>query len=293
MQLNDHYEQVALEDTGLPIKINLGLTLTPQNTLSLCSFSWHEQIEVLFFHKGSAIVSCGDKLYNANSGDIFLINPFEIHLVIYDRDPPCYDCLMIDVTRQRGVQKGNGEMPYFDLLMSGHIRFEHQIPSDTEAAFHIRAICNEWRSKTFGYELSVKARVFALFACLFRNHIDGDDNGSEWQVQNIERYDRIRPALEYMQKHFSERILLEMLAQVCNISPAHFCRLFRQITRTTPTRYLNDLRLHEAYVRLKKSDKSIAEISSEVGFEDAGYLSSCFKSRFGMTPLQMKKQYQQ
>jgi len=52
--------------------------------------------------------------------------------------------------------------------------------------------------------------------------------------------------------------------------------------------YLNNLRLHEAAVLLKKSDKSVAQIAEAVGFDDVGYLSRRFKTKFGPTPIQVK-----
>ena len=109
-------------------------------------------------------------------------------------------------------------------------------------------------------------------------------------VDNVERYERIHPVLDYMRSHMSEQIRIENLAALSNVSPAHFCRMFRQITGTTPMQYLTSLRLHEAAVLLKRTDKNITQIAQTVGFEDSGYLSRRFREQFGMTPSQARKQ---
>ena len=288
MQRDDRYERIPFEDSTLPIRINFDTHLTPLDTSSVHQFSWHEQIELLYFHRGNATVYCGDRTLTARDGDVILINPYEIHRLSYDSGSPEYDCLMIDAALYRDPRQGVCETRYFDLLAGGHIHFENHIPPDTDAVDHIRALCAELREKPFAYELSVKARVFALFTCLFRSHIYSD-TPLQQLVQNMERYDRIKPALDYMQAHLSEHISLDALARACNVSSAHFCRLFRQITGTTPVQYLNNLRLHEAAVLLKKSDKSVAQIAEAVGFDDVGYLSRRFKSKFGLTPIQVKK----
>ena len=109
-------------------------------------------------------------------------------------------------------------------------------------------------------------------------------------VDNVERYERIKPVLEYMRRNLSEPIRLEALAQQCNLSAAHFCRVFRQITGTTPVQYLTNLRLHQAAALLRRTNRSISQIAEEVGFDDVGYMSRCFKKQFGMTPTQAKRQ---
>ena len=290
MRYDDHYEHIPFEDSTLPIRINFNSRLTAADTTTVRHFSWHEQIELLYFHRGCATVYCGDKSFTARGGEVILINPYEIHRLSYDSGAPEYDCLMIDAALYRDSRQGICETRYFDLLTNGHLRFENHIPPEDNLIPCVKALCRELREKPFGYELSVKAYVFALLACLFREHIYSD-TAIQPQTQNIERYDRIKPALNYMQVHLSEHISLDMLAHACNMSPAHFCRLFRQITCATPIQYLNNLRLHEAAVLLKKSDKNVAQIAAEVGFDDVGYLSRRFKEKFGLTPTQVKKQH--
>ena len=150
-------------------------------------------------------------------------------------------------------------------------------------------LLKELEEKGVAYELSVKAHVFALFVKLFRNHVRSRTTFRQ-MVDNIERYERIKPVLEYMRQNISEPIRLEALAKQCSVSSAHFCRLFRQITGTTPGQYLTTLRLHQAAALLRRTDRSISQIAAEVGFDDVGYMSRCFKKQFGMTPTQVKRQ---
>ena len=289
MRNDNHYEHIPFDDPALPIRINYNSRLRVENTPAVQGLSWHEQIELLYFHRGNAAVYCNDRTYIAHSGDMVLINPYEIHRVSYESDSPEYDCLMIDAALYRDTQQGICEKRYFDLLSGSHVHFENHFRPDTDILTHIQSLCTELREKQIAYELSIKSHVFALFVCLFRNHICSGTTFYQL-IQNIERYDRIKPALDYMQAHLSEHISLEALANVCNVSPSHFCRLFRQFTGTTPVQYLINIRLHEAAVLLKKSDKSVTQIAYEVGFDDVEYLSRRFKKQFGLTPTQVKKQ---
>lgn len=284
-----YYQHIPFEDTALPIRINLDCRLFPTPPREKFPFSWHEQIEFLYFRRGSARIQCGDQSYIASDGDLILINPYELHQVNYHGGDPLYDCVMIDASLYRDARQGICDTRYFDLLSDSHACFDNQLQQDPELIGHMEALRRELTEKGVAYELSVKAHVFGIFVCLFRSYVRSSTTFRQ-MVDNIERYERIKPVLEYMRENMREQIRLEELAKQCSVSPAHFCRIFRQITGTTPVQYLTNMRLHQAAALLKRTDRSVSQIAEEVGFDDVGYLSRCFKKQFGLTPTQVKKQ---
>ena len=287
--MKQYYQHIPFEDAALPIRINPDCTLQPHHTGEGWPLSWHEQIEFLYFRRGGARILCGDRSFIASSGDLILINPYELHRVNYHTGEPHYDCIMIDASLYRDAHQGICDTRYFDLLSDTHACFDNDLARDPELISHITALRQELEARGVAYELSVKAHVFAMFVCLFRGHVRSRTTFRQ-MVDNIERYERIKPVLEYMRQNLAEPIRLEALAKQCNVSPAHFCRLFRQITGTTPVQYLTTLRLHQAAALLRRTDRSISQIAAEVGFDDVGYMSRCFKKQFGMTPTQVKRQ---
>lgn len=287
--MEQYYQHIPFEDTALPIRINPDCRLNPSHTGENWPLSWHEQIEFLYFRQGNAQILCGDRSYIAGPGDLILINPYELHQVKYHSSQPLYDCLMIDASLYRDTRQGICDTRYFDLLSDTNACFDNDLGQDPELISHMIALRQELGEKGVAYELSVKAHVFALFVKLFRNHVRSRTTFRQ-MVDNIERYERIKPVLEYMRQNISEPIRLEALAKQCSVSSAHFCRLFRQITGTTPGQYLTTLRLHQAAALLRRTDRSISQIAAEVGFDDVGYMSRCFKKQFGMTPTQVKRQ---
>jgi len=284
-----YYEHIPFEDTALPIRINPDCILQPQPGEENWPYFWHEQIEFLYFRRGSARILCGDRDFVAQAGELILINPYELHQVRYHSGELLYDCVMIDASLYRDSRQGICDTRYFDLLSDSYACFDNRLGESRELIGHMEALRRELENKGVAYELSVKAHVFAMFVELFRRHVRSRTTFRQ-MVDNIERYERIKPVLEYMRLNISEPIRLEALAKQCNVSPAHFCRIFRQITGTTPLQYLTNLRLHQAAALLRRTDRSISQIAAEVGFDDVGYMSRCFKNQFGMTPTQVKRQ---
>jgi len=282
------YERIPFDDTTLPIRINYGMVLNPQNTLQSPETSWHEQIELLYFRDGEALVCCGNQTYTVSAGDVVIINPFEVHRIAYLSGTPCYECLMIDSTLYRNTPLKNEETCFFNLLADGKIGFENVVRDDAEILYHIEALCREVKARPLLYDVMIRSHVLALLVGLLRRHAQSDVSFYRL-IDNLQQYDRIQPALTLMRNNLNEHISLETLANACHLSSSHFCRLFRQITGYSPIQYFLDLRIQEAATLLKRTDKTIGQIAYEVGFDDMGYFSRKFKEHFGVSPTKLKK----
>lgn len=83
---------------------------------------------------------------------------------------------------------------------------------------------------------------------------------------------------------------LEDYAKLCNRSLSSFKRDFQRIYMTPPSQWFLNKRLDRARELLFSTPKSVNEISFECGFENNTHFSRVFKKRFGLSPLQYRKQ---
>ncbi len=284
------YERIPFDNTALPIRVNHSMRLTAAHSASKPQVSWHEQIEFLYFRKGGATIYCGNKSFRAVAGDVVIINPYEAHIISYYKEEAVYDCIMIDSALYKVPDISQEANRYFELLNDNHVFFETVISDDRELTNHIEAICWETENQEPMHELAVRSHVFNMMINLFRYHVY---SGSAFRqlVENVERYDRIKPALQIMKNQLGEHLTLDKLANACHLSASHFCRLFRQITGQSPVQYLLEIRLQEATTLLKRTNKSITEIAYKVGFDNVGYFSRKFKEIYGISPSQAKTEY--
>lgn len=92
-------------------------------------------------------------------------------------------------------------------------------------------------------------------------------------------------ALDYVHKHFANRITLETLADQVGTTPAHLSYLFDKHVGIRPIDYVIDCRIKRAIELLRQPDGiSIAEVAAQVGYADASYFSRIFKKRVGCSP---------
>ncbi len=100
---------------------------------------------------------------------------------------------------------------------------------------------------------------------------------------------RIRKIYGYIDDHYQQKIVLDDVAAICNLSKPAFCRYFKKNTGTTFISFLNQYRISQAK-RLLLSGKNVSETCYECGFESLSYFNRSFKKVTGENPSKFKKQ---
>ena len=95
--------------------------------------------------------------------------------------------------------------------------------------------------------------------------------------------------IEYIDKNLSENTGSAQIAKYLHISKYHLCHVFKEKTGMTISEYTLEKRLAESKKLLAETDKSISEISMDMGFSSFSYFCSIFKARNNMTPGEFRK----
>jgi len=88
----------------------------------------------------------------------------------------------------------------------------------------------------------------------------------------------------FMNANFRFNVPITQLAFLTGRSLASFKRDFEKIFRTSPSRWLQQKRLEEAYFLLENKKMKTKDVYLEVGFETLSHFSYAFKNKFGVTP---------
>lgn len=95
-------------------------------------------------------------------------------------------------------------------------------------------------------------------------------------------------ALNYLNKNYYEKISVEELSKIATVNEKTVTRHFLKYQGQTPIKYLNNLRIEKAKTLLLQTSYKINEISLAVGFQDALYFSTLFKSLNGVSPREFR-----
>ena len=96
-------------------------------------------------------------------------------------------------------------------------------------------------------------------------------------------------SMRYIQKHFKERLTLQMVASRVYMNAQYFSRVFKRETGVTFTEYVNKLKIQYACKLLETTNYPAYRISSECGFTDPSYFNRVFFAQMNMTPKKYKK----
>lgn len=99
----------------------------------------------------------------------------------------------------------------------------------------------------------------------------------------------IRFVKEYIEKHLSEDISLDSVANAVGFSKNYLCKLFKVEMNTTIVTYITEARMEAAKKLLKETVLNISEIALQVGFQDPKYFSRQFTRFVGITPKEYRK----
>lgn len=119
--------------------------------------------------------------------------------------------------------------------------------------------------------------------------VEEDRDNQVQQPSQSTKTSLIRPALNYIESHLDEKIYLEKMAYICNISPSYFSKIFKREQGTNFSSYVVAKKLEAAKKVLEETNQPIVNISLDFGFEDAGYFIKVFKKAYGETPASYRK----
>lgn len=95
--------------------------------------------------------------------------------------------------------------------------------------------------------------------------------------------------LKYMNDNYYEKITVEELSSIANMSRSTYLRRFSSICKTSPMEYLAELRIKKACVLLKNKELSITDIAQSCGFFDCSHFIRIFSKLRGTTPNSYRK----
>lgn len=133
----------------------------------------------------------------------------------------------------------------------------------------------------------VRGLLLSLLACIARG---GSDAAKE--PDDIVHYggmSQIARALENIDKSYMENLKMKELAASCNLSETHFRRLFVEYAGMTPSSYINLVRIRQACGLMKKTNYSMEEVATRVGYASVSSFNRNFRSIMGTSPYQYKK----
>ncbi len=263
---------------------------------------WHDEIEILYFMNGNFKVKINMESFPVEEECFFFVNPGEIHSV--DCSGPATESAIVfhpcilnfehyDLAQTQLIQpltKGEIQLPRF--LDSSHPAF-HKIKKeylDILNVFHQTGmfLSSEYQTVTedIASQLFIRAGFLKMLGFLSSfSLLTQPEKADDYRVQII------KSSLEFIRKHYQEKIYIRDLAGNASMNEQYFCRFFKKILGKSPITYINEYRIKQAIILLQTTDSPVMDICLDCGFNNLGNFLREFKKDTGFTPLQYRKHF--
>lgn len=95
---------------------------------------------------------------------------------------------------------------------------------------------------------------------------------------------QIARSLEYIHRHYSQPLTVNLLAQQVGMSVSGFHSAFKAVTFVSPLQYLKQVRLNKAKELIQLQKKRVSEAALLVGYQSTSQFNREFKRQFAHTP---------
>ncbi|MFC5447435.1 helix-turn-helix transcriptional regulator [Paenibacillus aestuarii] len=261
-QLFFHIHYCNFKQTSQPLMAPIQISRTLQHH------------ELMFFAKVKGRFTADHKTYELKDGTLLYIDSGVHHEIETDPRFPVR-CFTVHFSYVRveqiegrwGIQEEPGPLP---LHPAQQLTDYYQV----EDVF--KRLTETWAAKLPGYEFSSKTLLHQLWIAIAQNIRKATPNYSA--SLKVER------VIQYMHDHIHQRIKLNQLAELVQLSPTYLSRSFKSITGYSIIELFNKMKMDKAKEMILEGNWKMKDVAGALGFSDEFYFSRMFKKSEGVSP---------
>ncbi len=246
---------------------------------------WKDSIEILFVLRGSIELGVESETYILEEKEMEIINPNEVFTIkSNDKDNLV---LILD------IDPGFFEKYYDDAKDTFYYTNSTDDKAQEDEKYYIlrrfiSILLYETMSKIDDYEDAIEENLLEMMYHLLNNfhYLFYEEESLKDDEYQLERYHRI---VKYLSNNYMNKVSLQDIAEKEFLSSQYLSYKIKDVFGLGFNEYLNQIRVEESTKLLLDSDKSISEISEEVGFSHVRYYNKHFKLHYNLTPMQYRK----
>lgn len=275
---------------GLEEKRIQGTPMRPLKMYRMCDenrridvpYHWQANVEILLIRRGRLHLWIQEKEYTGVAGDLFYINPGELHGMQAEDTDCLYFAFVFPKEYLRFAQADEAEEVFLRPLLEGKARVKNYLPA-AACGCELRELMEEivelYDCHGAGVPLGIKADIFKFYYHLYRGELVRVITQG-----NTERMKLLADISQYIREHCGEKLSLTQMGAEFNMSPKYFSVFFQHHFMKAFTDYLNCIRIEKARQLLLETELDLEHIASQTGFSSSSYLIRVFKELTGMTP---------
>jgi len=251
----------------------------------------HDFSELVIVLYGSGIHITPTEEYPIVAGDVFVLHEHQVHGY---RNTAGLE--LVNVLFRMGVLafplRDITSLPGYHALFTLEPLFRHRdnfasrLRLRPDELHHATELINrmerELHDRAAGWRFNTVASFMLLMGDLCRYYTGMEEPAA----QPLLRLGRV---IGYIQQHYRDKLTLDGLANLGDVSQRTLTREFRRALGCSPIDYLIRLRINHAVTQITTSDVNLTDIAFEVGFQDSNYFARQFRTVMGCSPRELRR----
>lgn len=243
-------------------------------------FHWHEQLQLLWVYEGELEYNINGETIRIDKNTLLFINKYQLHSSKTIENDAKTLCINFDIDFFHPTVLMHFISPMLEVSVLDYYVIK---PIDD-----LEAKLKDLVSRIDGSEsiFSVITLVTQAFDYMLE-HINISKLPKETNGE-IEIFNKM---LTFVQENYMKKIKVEDIANEGLINKNLCTELFQKYAKISPMKYVNRYRLYVGRQFILQTDKTIAEVSEEVGFNQYSYFIEQFRLHYALPPLQYRKEF--
>lgn len=193
-----------------------------------------------------------------------------------DIAPRCFSCFLKDVSIQpaKVAERLCGKSSCFVIRSRDYIEHlfseMYDVPCENKIAYY-------------------KIKILELFLVL--SSIDPNENKLSMCKASDSQIELAKRAASYIADNCGKNTSVRALSEHFHVSVTHLQNSFKGVFGVTVFAYIRMQKMNAAALKLIRTDKSVMEIASEAGYDNASKFASAFRELMNEAPLEYRKSH--
>ena len=239
-----------------------------------CGQDWHiplntiNDYNLVYIIKGNAKYTINGAAHGVKAGDLLCLREGDlVEAVTGSQNPMQHFDISFRQKYPNSRVSAEGGVLYPTVYSIG-------LRQDIIDIFRELTVC--WNERHSGYLMKCQALLMLILHRLSEIIVyDVDSASGDYRINKI---------INYISKHYAEKLTVEKLAAQVHLDPDYFGQIFKKEAGKTIHQYINQVRIQNAELLLQTGNYKVHEAAERCGFSDIFHFYKKFRSLRGFAP---------
>ena len=244
-------------------------------------FHWHDELQITWISEGELEYCINGDKFRLGSDKLLLVQSHQLHSSHTTTGDVKTLCINFtpEIFHPLILKK------YIQPMLDSHA-FAYSLLLLKPYQITMLKKLQNWKQEPLGY-FSVMNFLSQVFEEILKEF--------EEDAESLDREETrlFHEMLGFVHANFAQPLSVKDIADSAILNKNRCSALFKKYTNMSPIKYLNEYRLYTAKNMILHTDKSISDISADVGYNQISHFIEQFRLSYGMSPLKYRNKFGQ